>query len=127
MGGPVWLTGHPKLVSPLAKEDAERPGRVLRAQLIVAGSELNNCFAELNDPKEQTDRFKEQEELLKAGDGEAMMSDWEFVEMLEHGMPPTFGASTLGDRFFAYLVNKPIRETQFFPLMKPKEDAGVNE
>lgn len=41
--------------------------------------------------------------------------------MLEYGMPPTFGASSLGERFFAYLVDKPIRETQFFPLMKPKE------
>lgn len=127
IAGPVWLTGHPKLISPLAKEDEAMPGRVLRAQLVMAGTEFNNCFAELNDPEEQTARFKEQEELLKAGDDEAMMPDWEFVEMLEHGMPPTFGASSLGERFFAYLVDKPIRETQFFPLMKPKADGDVKE
>lgn len=119
--GPVWLIGHPKLVSPLAKESDKKDGTVLRAQLIVAGTEFNNCFSELNDPKEQRERFETQAELLAQGDDEAMMPDWEFVEMLEHGMPPTFGASTLGERFFAYLIDKPIRETQHFPLMKPKD------
>lgn len=120
IAGPVWLTGHPKLVSPLSKESDRADGTVLRAQLIVAGTEFNNCFAELNDPEEQRERFEAQAELLAQGDAEAMMPDWEFVEMLEHGMPPTFGAATLGERFFAYLVDKPIRETQYFPLMRPK-------
>jgi lysyl-tRNA synthetase class 2 len=122
IAGPVWLTGHPKLVSPLAKESDQADGTVLRAQLIMAGAEFNNCFAELNDPQEQRERFEVQAKLLAAGDNEAMMPDWEFVEMLEHGMPPTFGAATLGERFFAYLVDKPIRETQYFPLMRPKTD-----
>ena len=45
-------------------------------------------------------------------------------EMLEYGMPPTFGAASLGERFFAYLVDKPIRETQYFPLMRPKAQSG---
>jgi len=120
IAGPVWLTGHPKLVSPLSKESDAKDGTVLRAQLIMAGAEFNNCFAELNDPIEQRERFEAQAKLLAEGDTEAMMPDWEFVEMLEYGMPPTFGAATLGERFFAYLVDKPIRETQYFPLMKPK-------
>ncbi len=121
IAGPVWLTGHPKLVSPLSKENPEKPGTVLRGQLIIAGAEFNNCFAELNDPEEQRRRFEVQADLLTQGDSEAMMPDWEFVEMLEYGMPPTFGAATLGERFFAYLVDKPIRETQYFPLMRPKD------
>jgi len=120
IAGPVWLTGHPKLVSPLSKETDQKDGTVLRAQLVMAGAEFNNCFAELNDPEEQKDRFEAQAELLAQGDVEAMMPDWEFVEALEYGIPPTFGAATLGERFFAYLVDKPIRETQYFPLMKPK-------
>lgn len=124
IAGPVWLTGHPKLVSPLSKENPEKPGTVLRAQLIMAGAEFNNCFAELNDPEEQRERFEAQAELLAQGDNEAMMPDWEFVEMLEYGMPPTFGAASLGERFFAYLVDRPIRETQYFPLMRPKSQGG---
>ncbi len=121
IAGPVWLTGQPKLVSPLSKDNPEKEGTVIRAQLIVAGAEFNNCFAELNDPEEQKARFEAQAELLAAGDEEAMMPDWEFVEALEYGIPPTFGAATLGERFFAYLVDKPIRETQYFPLMRPKD------
>jgi len=124
IAGPVWLTGHPKLVSPLSKENTEKPGTVLRAQLVMAGAEFNNCFAELNDPEDQRARFETQAELLAQGDNEAMMPDWEFVEMLEYGMPPTFGAASLGERFFAYLVDKPIRETQYFPLMRPKAQSG---
>ena len=127
ISGPVWLTGHPKLVSPLSKESDKGDGTVLRAQLIMAGAEFNNCFAELNDPDEQKERFEAQAELLAQGDDEAMMPDWEFVEMLEYGMPPTFGAATLGERFFAYLVDKPIRETQYFPLMKPQQEVVKKE
>jgi lysyl-tRNA synthetase class 2 len=49
-----------------------------------------------------------------------MMADYEFVEMLEHGMPPTCGFG-MGERLFAFLEDKPIREVQLFPLMKPRE------
>ena len=45
--------------------------------------------------------------------------DFEFVEMLEHGMPPTFGFG-FGERLFAFMENLPIRETQLFPLVRPK-------
>ena len=47
-----------------------------------------------------------------------MMPEWDFVEMLEHGMPPTCGFG-FGERFFAFLEDKPIREVQYFPFMKP--------
>ena len=49
-----------------------------------------------------------------------MMPDWEFVEMLEYGMPPTCGFG-FGERLFSFLAGKPIRETQLFPLMRPKK------
>lgn len=122
IAGPVWLVNHPKLVSPLAKTHPDDPNKTLRAQLIIAGSELNNCYAELNDPQEQANRFKEQQDLIERGDDEAMMSDDEFVAMLENGMPPTFGASTVSERFFSFLMDTNIRETQLFPLMKPKKE-----
>ena len=49
------------------------------------------------------------------------MPDWEFVEMLEHGMPPTCGFG-FGERLFAFLVDKPLREVTLFPLVKPIEE-----
>jgi lysyl-tRNA synthetase class 2 len=116
ISGPVFLTGHPKLVSPLSKSMPENLDLTERFQVIIAGAEVGNGF---NDPVDQAERFGAQQELLKAGDKEAMMPDMEFVEMLEYGMPPTCGFG-FPELLFAFLVDKPIRETQMFPLMKPK-------
>ncbi|MDD5050778.1 MAG: lysine--tRNA ligase [Candidatus Pacebacteria bacterium] len=124
IAGPVFLVNHPKIVSPLAKSKPENPELTERFQIILAGTEVGNGFSELNDPVEQRKRFETQQELLKSGDKEAMMADWEFVEMLEHGMPPTCGFG-FGESLFAILVDKPIREVQIFPLMRPKD--GVKE
>lgn len=120
ISGPVWLVNAPKLISPLAKANPENPELTLRAQLILAGAEVTNGYCELNDPIEQEARFDAQKKLLEEGDTEAMMPDHEFVEMLEHGMPPVFSAA-YGDRLFAFLADKPLRELQMFPLMRPKE------
>lgn len=118
--GPAWLIDVPKLVSPLSKAKPENPLLTERVQLILAGAECTNGFSELNDPIDQNERFEVQRKLIEGGDEEAMMPDDEFVEMLEHGMPPAFGFS-YGERLFAFLVDKPIREIQLFPLMKPIE------
>jgi len=122
IAGPVWLTNHPKIVSPLAKSIPNNPDLTERLQLIIAGSEFSNSFSELNDPVDQRERFEQQAKLIERGDDEAMMPDWEFVEMLEHGMPPAFGSAPLGDRMFAVLAGQSIRETVMFPLMKPRQE-----
>jgi lysyl-tRNA synthetase, class II len=120
ISGPVFLVNHPKVVAPLSKENKEDPRKTEMFQVIIAGSEIGRAHAELNDPIDQAKRFEIQNKLISEGDEEAMMSDTEFVEMLEHGMPPVFGFG-FGERFFSFLLDKPIRETQMFPLMKPQE------
>ena len=120
ISGPAFLVNHPKIVSPLAKSLPDNPELTERFQIIIAGTELGNGFSELNDPVDQRKRFLIQQELLKSGDKEAMMADWDFVEMLEHGMPPTCGFG-FGESLFAVLSGRPIRETQIFPLMRPKK------
>lgn len=119
--GPAWLVDVPKLVSPLSKVKPENPMLTERVQLILAGAEMTNGFSELNDPIDQSNRFEEQRKLIEKGDQEAMMPDEEFVEMLEHGMPPAFGFG-VGERLFTFLADKPVRETQLFPLMRPIKD-----
>ncbi len=121
ISGPAWLINHPKIVSPLSKSKKDNPELTERVQMILAGAEMTNGFSELNDPIDQKERFEIQQRLLESGDVEAMMPDWDFVEMLEYGMPPTFGFA-YGDRLFATLIGLPIREIQLFPLMKPKGD-----
>jgi lysyl-tRNA synthetase, class II len=119
ISGPAFLMNHPLLVAPLAKSV---PGRSVAQmfQPILAGSEVGRGYSELNDPIDQAKRFAIQGEMLEAGDEEAMMPDLEFVEMLEHGMPPTCGFG-FGERFFAFLCDKPLRETQLFPLVRPRD------
>lgn len=119
ISGPAFLTGHPKLVAPLSKTDEANPDKTKTFQVILAGSEVGRAHAELNDPLEQRKRFEQQAKLLEEGDEEAMMPDWDYVEAMEYGMPPVFGFG-FGERLFAYFENKPIRETQLFPLMRPK-------
>ncbi len=126
IAGPAFLINHPKLVSPLAKAKPENNELTERFQVIIAGSEIGNGFSELNDPIDQRKRFEVQQELIDRGDNEAMMPDWEFVEMLEHGMPPTCGFG-FGERLFAFLCDKPVRETTLFPLMKPKLSDTTEE
>ncbi len=121
IAGPAFLVNHPKLVSPLSKAKPENPELTERFQVIIAGSEVGNGFSELNDPVDQRQRFELQQQLIDRGDKEAMMPDWEFVEMLEHGMPPTCGFG-FGERLFAFMVDKPVRETTLFPLMRPKRE-----
>ncbi len=128
--GPVFLINHPVLVAPLAKsvEGMSAPAGksvVQMFQPIIAGSELGRGYSELNDPIDQASRFAEQQKLIDKGDTEAMMPDHEFVEMLEHGMPPTCGFG-FGERLFAFLIDKPLREVQMFPLMKPKNEPKEN-
>lgn len=120
IAGPAFLVNHPTLVAPLAKSNAGTQ-TVQRFQPIIAGSEVGNGYSELNDPIDQKARFDTQQKLIEGGDTEAMMPDHEFVEMLEYGMPPTCGFG-FGERLFAILADKPLRDLQTFPLMRPKSE-----
>ncbi len=118
ISGPAFVVNHPWLISPLAKGIKEH-NSTERFQPLIAGTEVGNGYSELNNPLEQDARFLVQGQLIDRGDEEAMMPDHEFVEMLEHGMPPACGFG-FGERLFAILENKPLREVQLFPLMRPK-------
>lgn len=120
IAGPGFLIDVPVDIEPLAKRKSDNPNLVQRFQVILAGSEMGKGYSELNDPLDQAGRFKEQQQLRDHGDEEAQMYDHDFVEALEYGMPPTFGFG-VSERLFAFLSNKPARETQIFPLMKPEK------
>ncbi|HFC36318.1 MAG TPA: lysine--tRNA ligase [Candidatus Moranbacteria bacterium] len=122
ISGPAFLVNHPTFISPLAKRKSDNPKQAERFQVLLGGAEVGSGYSELNDPLDQRKRFEEQQKLLEAGDDEAMMPDWEFVEMLEYGMPPTCGFG-VGERLFAFFENKTLREVTLFPLVKPKSNG----
>lgn len=119
ISGPGFLINTPVVISPLAKRTENNPELTQRFQVIIAGSEMGNGYSELNNPLDQAERFEEQQKLREKGDEEAQMYDYDFVESLEYGMPPTCGFG-VSERLFSFLMNKPARECQIFPLMRPK-------
>lgn len=118
--GPAFLVGIPVYLEPLAKRNPENSQKVERFQVLIAGSELGKGFSELNDPVDQRARFEEQQKLREEGDEEAHMKDSDYIRTMEYGMPPAFGFG-LSERVFSFFEDKSVRETQIFPLLRPKE------
>ena len=126
VGGPAFLINHPKYISPLSKSKVENPAVTERFQPIIAGSELGNGWSEINDPIDQLERFKEQQYLRDQGDQEAQWLDIDYVEMLEYGMPPTFGYGH-SERVFWFLEDVTAREGVPFPQLKHELDPVTKE
>jgi len=126
IGGPAFLTGVPKFLSPLAKSDPDNLEITQRFHPIIGGSELANAFSELNDPIDQYERFVGQQNMRDAGDDEAQMLDIDFVEMLEYGMPPAVGFG-LSERVFWFFENVTAKEGVPFPQLKHNIDQKTKE
>lgn len=121
---PVFITSHPKELSPLARANDNDPGLTDRFQLVVAGMEIVNAYSELVDPIDQRERLEAQQALREAGDDEAMPLDEDYLRCMEYGMPPISGWGMGIDRFTALLTDEEnIKNTVFFPLMRPLEKA----
>ncbi|MBP7927828.1 hypothetical protein KAZ57_01640 [Patescibacteria group bacterium] len=126
IAGPAFLINHPKYLSPLQKPSKTNPNMVERFQPIIAGSELGNGWTEVNDPIDQFDRFSEQQAMRDSGDGEAQWLDIDYVEMLEYGMPPTFGYGH-AERTFWFLEDVSAKEGVIFPQMKFELEETTRE
>ncbi len=117
---PTIIYDYPVEVSPLAKK-CEDPRFTQRFEFFAFGSELGNNYTELNDPQDLTKRFVEEKKREKAGFDEAHQTDYDYLEAIEHGFPPTCGISIGIDRFVMLLTNaRSIKEVIPFPTLKPK-------
>ena len=118
---PTFITSYPRDVSPLSRANDNDPWLVDRFEFFIAGSELANGFQELNDPDDQSDRFKAQVKERNDGDDEAMVFDQDYIEALEYGMPPTSGLGVGIDRLVMLFTESPsIRDVLLFPHMRVK-------
>lgn len=120
--GPVYLTGHPLELSPLARSNDLDKTITDRFQLIVNGAEIINGYSELVDPVEQEKRLLEQASLKAGGDEEAMDMDYDYIGAMEYGMPPISGWGMGIDRLIQLLTNSDnIKDVVMYPLMRPEE------
>jgi lysyl-tRNA synthetase class 2 len=120
---PTFVTEHPTVVSPLAKQHAERPGRTYRFEIFIGGEETGNAFSELNDPVDQRARFEGQLAAREAGDDEAHPLDEDFLTALEYGMPPAGGMGMGVGRLAMLLMDTPnLREFIAFPLLRTRDE-----
>ena len=112
---PCFVTRVSSELVPLAK--ISPGGKTVEVyELIINGQEISPGYSELNDPDVQRQRLEHQ-----SGE-ETQKVDYEFIETLEHGMPPAGGIGIGLDRLCMMLTGAPtIRDVVLFPLLKRKE------
>ena len=118
---PTIVMDHPKSLNPLCKTHRSEPRLVEQFEPYINGKEMGNAYSELTNPLDQRERFEEQVKAREAGDEEADMMDDDFVQALEHGLPPTGGMGIGIDRLVMFLTgNTSIRDVLAFPTMRKK-------
>lgn len=119
---PTFITHYPLDVSPLSRRNDEDPTVVDRFEMFIAGKEIANAFSELNDPRDQRERFQSQIEARQAGDEEAHEMDEDYIRALEYGLPPAAGEGIGIDRIVMIFTDSPsIRDVILFPHLRPEK------
>jgi lysyl-tRNA synthetase class 2 len=119
---PTFVYDWPLELSPFARTTDEDETLVERFEAVVAGMEFANAFSELNDAREQEQRFALQEVEREAGAEELEPGDPDFVEALSYGMPPTGGCGVGIDRLTMVLTGRDtIRDVILFPSLRTRD------
>ena len=97
------------------------PAFTERFEYFIDCTEYGNAFSELNDPIDQKARFERQVAERKAIEPDCKAQvDYDYVNALEYGLPPTGGLGFGVDRLVMLLTDSAsIRDVLLFPTMKP--------
>jgi lysyl-tRNA synthetase class 2 len=121
---PTLVYGHPVEISPLAKPMAEDPRFVERFEIFIAGMECGDNWSEQNDPVHLLETWKKAYRPEERDTGKFHTLDFDFLEALEYGMPPTTGIGPGIERMaMIFTEQENIDDVIFFPLMRPHVSA----
>ena len=118
---PTFIYDYPVENSPLAKRKPNDPAFTERFEYFINATEFGNAFSELNDPIDQKQRFESQVAAKLASEPNSSAEvDYDYINALEYGMPPTGGLGFGVDRLVMLLTDSDsIRDVLLFPTMKP--------
>ena len=117
---PTLLFGHPMEISPLAKPMAADPRFAERFEIFIAGMECGDNWSEQNDPVQLLETWRKSYRVEERDTGKFHALDFDFIEALEYGMPPTTGIGPGIERMaMIFTEQENIDDVIFFPLMRP--------
>lgn len=117
---PTLVFGHPIEISPLAKPMAEDPRYVERFEIFIAGMECGDNWSEQNDPVHLLETWRKSYRAEERDAGKFHTLDFDFIEALEYGLPPTTGIGPGIERMaMIFTGQENIDDVIFFPMMRP--------
>ena len=128
---PTIIKDYPRDMSPFAKriqagadisDEKERryiDSHTERFEFFIAGMEMGNAFTELNDPRDQQDRFVEMKRLYADEADETTPLDEDYLNAMRYGMPPNGGFGSGVDRMVMLLTDQvSIRDVLLYPHLR---------
>jgi lysyl-tRNA synthetase class 2 len=119
---PTFIIDYPRDISPFAKRVTYDDIHVERFEFYMAGMEMGNAFTELNDPRDQEQRFLEMARLFRAGDEDETPLDEDYLRAMRYGMPPNGGFGMGVDRLVMIMTDqRSIRDVLLYPHLREEK------